>query len=271
MASLTELEKTQRELIEKQRVEDEVVSIRINAIEIEKKILTLIENLPHCERLEKYIATIGEHFYYNKYTKEYKKIFDIRKDSVSEILRDMKSSYLHWQTADHPVGSPILQNAKTELQELTKILRKGSISLEKDENAGGNRFNYDTRPSILRESRELNSNFSKSVVILSWSIDEKGRIDSSIHCKRIKADWIEYPTKDRLKNSIFGTSNEWKVSKQKTPLKKDFSKIKNILDRSFGYHSIGDENLIKNFCLGILEDHLSKISNTRKASSRFGL
>lgn len=270
MASLSELESMQKALLENQKTEAEIVSIRINAIEVEKMILALIENLSHCERLEKYTATIGDHFYYNRKTKEYKKIFDIRKGGVSKLYRDMKNSYLHWQDATHPTGNSVLQNAKTELQELTKILRKPSLSIEKNVNSGGNRFNYERSP-ILGGTKELNYNFSKSVVILSWSISEKGNIDSKLQCKNIKAEWIELLTKDRLRNSIFGTTDEWEVSKQKPDLKKSFKKIKLVLDRSFDYHSTGDENLIENFCLAILEDYLTKISDTRKSSSRFGL
>jgi hypothetical protein len=270
MARLSELEKMQKEILTQQKTEDEIVSTRINAIEVEKKILSLVENVSHCERLEKYIATIGDHFYYNQKTKEYKKIFDIRKDSVTNLFKRMKSSYLLFQDATHPPENSILQNVKTELQELTKILRKPSLSIERDENSGGNKFNYDRSP-ILKIAKNLNPNFSKSVVILSWSIDDKGAIKSSLQCKRISAEWIEHPTKDRLRNSIFGTTNEWQVTKQKSFLKNRFRKIKIILDNSFDYHSTGDENLIKNFCLAILEDHLMKISNTRKASSRFGL
>jgi hypothetical protein len=86
MASLTELEKTERDLLEKSRIENEIVSIRLDSIEFEKKILLLIENAPHCERLEKYTATIGDHFYYNKKTRTYKKVFDIRNFSHKQNM-----------------------------------------------------------------------------------------------------------------------------------------------------------------------------------------
>ena len=44
-----------------------------------------------------------------------------------------------------------------------------------------------------------------------------------------------------------------------------------IMLNNFDYHSTGDESLIKSFCIGMLDEHLQKISNTRKNSLRFGL
>ena len=269
MKSLSELEKIERDLLEKSRIENEIVSIRLDSIEFEKKILLLIENLPHCERLEKYTATISDHFYYNKKTKTYKKVFDIRNGSVSQLLKNMKDSYLSFKDSTEDQSLDMHKKCKNELDKLKRIFKRPSLSLERDEVSGGNRFNYDTKPVI--KTNELKPNFSKSIVILSWSIDEKGNIHSQLHCKRIHAEWIEYPVKDRLRNSIFGTDNEWGVYKQKRDLKKKFKEITHILDESFDYHSTGDESLIKGFCIGMLNDHLQKISNTRKNSLRFGL
>jgi hypothetical protein len=270
MASLTELEKTERDLLEKSRIENEIVSIRLDSIEFEKKILLLIENTPHCERLEKYIATIGDHFYYNKKTRTYKKVFDIRNGSVSQLLKNMKESYLSFKDSPVVQGLDMHAKCKNELNKLKHIFRRPGLSKENDGDSGGNRFTYDTKP-LIKGTNKLNPNFSKSIVILSWSVDEKGNILSTIQCKRIKAEWIEYPVKDRLRNSIFGTENEWEVHKQKRGLKESFKKIKLILDESFDYHSTGDERLIKSFCIGMLDEHLQKISNTRKNSLRFGL
>ena len=278
MSKIKEIEAIEKQIASDIKEAVEIADLRLATLGIEKTIISLIDNTRYVESTEKYISTVGSHMYYNKQEKKYMKIFDVREGKMTEIFNEICSSYISLpglaRNCERESSGQILIEALKTSYNLTKRALSKYVSGQNAYSYRGNSSNFSNSPR-LSAKKEMEPNFAKFIVIIKWSVDDKGKIHHEMHIKSIRAEWFLANTKQNLSHSLFGTlygsRNAWKVSKQTKELKKTFKTIKSALDKSLTYKSTDDTSLTEHIIFLLMNDYLEKISKTRTASSRFGL
>lgn len=205
----------------------------------------------HAIIVEKYIASISNHLYYDSKNKIFMKIFDVRKGSFSKELQKL-SFYKTIENGTHDID--ILR------ENFEKI-----ISLFKPEDLLNSHKSFEKTtfpPKIIA---------SKFLLIYRWKILEDGSVETTLNCKTIRADLLSKNMKDQLSRSLFPTFQDWKVVKQHKLLKVKCEEASKIFDTFITYSTTNDMKKLLNFVNTMFKNHHDKISLVKKTSFKFGL